>query len=292
MSGPISYAQTLGVVKGRVRDAQTRKPLASATASLTERIDQSSEGRTLTGGKPKVIGAMCDGDGDFDIEGAVVGRAYILKVAHIGYKADSGRVVQMDGSTEELDLGEIMLRPDSITTGDVVVTEKRPDVVVMADKTVYAVEQSGAYSANNVNELLGQLPAVFVDQDGNISLRGGTGFTINSASTADINKSLSWRVSYEYYMPPTIGASQNGAYMSLRTSLRQKLFEEKLSISLNVNDPFNAQSWQRSFDSPEFRTESTGRWQTRYVGLDVAYSFGTTPEMQEHDLPQGSGPRE
>ena len=120
----------------------------------------------------------------------------------------------------------------------------------------------------------------------------GTGYSMHGSVTVDLTESLSWKVNGEYYKPATVGASVNGAYITIRSSLRQQLFDDKLTIIASVNDPFNAQTWRRSFDSPEFRTESTSRWQSRYVGLDITYSFGTTPEMEEHDLPQGGGPRE
>jgi len=152
-------------VKGTVRDAQTGKPLRAATASLTERQD-------TIAAKAVVIGGVCDNDGDFELKRVVVGRAYILRVRYIGYVSDSGRVVIVEGASEELDLGDILLDVDTINITDVIVDEKRPDVTVMADKTVYAVAESGMYTANNVSELLGQIPMVFVDQDGDVSLRG------------------------------------------------------------------------------------------------------------------------
>lgn len=60
----------------------------------------------------------------------------------------------------------------------VVVTAPRPKVQVLIDRTVYAVSQDLQTTTGTAADVLNQLPAVDVDADGNISLRGDASVTI------------------------------------------------------------------------------------------------------------------
>jgi hypothetical protein len=65
-----------------------------------------------------------------------------------------------------------------------------------------------------------------------------------------------------------------------------------LTIVLRANDLFNQQNYTRSFISPQYRTEQYSQWASQFFSLNISYTFGTTPRMEEHDMPRGGGPQE
>lgn len=83
-------------------------------------------------------------------------------------------------------------------------------------------------------------------------------------------------------VPAMMGASKRSGWSYGSFSIRQRLFDKKLTLSLRVHDPFNMQKWEHRYSTPEFYTESSGRWTSRSIGLNISYMFGTTPRMEEH----------
>jgi|GEM_PF-2762299 len=93
---------------------------------------------------------------------------------------------------------------------------------------------------------------------------------------------------------PTVGAYHQSGNTFLSFSVGQRLLDKKLNISFRVNDPFNSQKWENTYDGPDFHTESSNKWTSRFVGLNISYTFGTTPRMETHkqdksDTKGGSG---
>lgn len=160
--------QQRGTISGRVMDGGSRTPLKAATAMLRDMADSSA----------KALGDISDGDGRFSIRDAVAGRRYRLEVIYVGYEKYIAEDIVLPAGKENLDLGDVTLRQGAIPVDEVRVTAQREQVVVMADKTVYAVEDNPSYTATNVSELLGQIPSVDVDQEGKVSLRGDDNVTI------------------------------------------------------------------------------------------------------------------
>lgn len=154
--------QSAGVIRGVVKEAKTGAPLKGATAKLRD-VDDSTA---------KLIGAISDADGRFSIQNIPLNRTYQLDVGYVSFERFTRDRVRLTTEQPELDLGDISLTQIAISGGTIKVTGERPPVVVMADKTVYAVEDNPTYTATNISELLGQIPSVDVDQDGKISLRG------------------------------------------------------------------------------------------------------------------------
>ncbi|MBS1912916.1 MAG: TonB-dependent receptor [Bacteroidetes bacterium] len=109
------------------------------------------------------------------------------------------------------------------------------------------------------------------------------GYNGNASFSADLMTGLTFSMSMFFNSPPTVGGNHQGRFVFWNFSLRQKLLENRLSISLRLNDPFNLQSWHSTYSSPEFYTESTSKHITRFVGLNLSYNFGTVPRLEQHD---------
>ncbi len=164
----LALGQQRGTVSGRVMDGGSGTPLKAATAVLRDMADSSA----------KALGDITGGDGRFSIRDVIAGRRYRLEVMYVGYEKHTAGDIVLPAGTENLDLGDVTLRQGAIPIDEVRVTAPREQVVVMADKTVYAVEDNPSYTATNVSELLGQIPSVDVDQEGKVSLRGDDNVTI------------------------------------------------------------------------------------------------------------------
>ena len=143
---PISQAQNFGIVKGKVMDIHTGKPLPNANVVLlgTQR------------------GAATDLNGEFVIDRIAVGE-YQLKVTYIGYEAMTKTIsVQSnEGASVQFDL-----REDFFQTQQVVVTATRTeklvkDVPVVTEiVTQSEIDEKGA---EDLSEILEDRPGIAVE---------------------------------------------------------------------------------------------------------------------------------
>lgn len=169
LCAPVSVlAQSTGTIEGIVRDARSGEPLVGATISLRDASDTSA----------KSIGDLTDATGAFRIERVSLGRRYKLEASYLGYTPSTVDDVVVIAAEPTFRLPDLGLEPSAVGMETVRVEAKRPDVAVLADKTVYAVENNPSYTATNVSELLGQIPSIDVDQEGKVSLRGDDNVTI------------------------------------------------------------------------------------------------------------------
>ncbi|KXK53569.1 MAG: TonB-dependent receptor [Chlorobi bacterium] len=164
----VAAAQTTGTVTGIVTDGATGKPLKAATILLRDASDTTA----------KPIGDLTDGDGTFTIQQVAIGKPYTLEARYTGYAPYVLSPVTLTVEKPLLELATITLQPRTLQQDEVKVTAERPQVIVMADKTVHTVENNPNFTATNVSELLGQVPSIQVDQDGKIFLRGSENITI------------------------------------------------------------------------------------------------------------------
>lgn len=110
-----------------------------------------------------------------------------------------------------------------------------------------------------------------------------TGYSGNGSFNADLMEGLTFGANMFFRMPASVGGMTQSGYSYLSFSLRQRLLDKKLTISLRVNDPFDVQRWEHSYEGPDFSTSMTSKWTSRYVGLNISYNFGTTPRMEQHN---------
>ncbi|MEM0964272.1 MAG: TonB-dependent receptor, partial [Bacteroidota bacterium] len=143
-------------VTGRVLDGDL--PLPTASVALWEIADADSS---------LVSGATTTIDGDFRIE--VPAGAYTLVASFVGYDDVRQRVVA-EGTT--VDVGVLQLVPSAAALSEVRVTARRSQVAARIDRTVYSTADNPVNEGGTATDVLSNLPAVDVDIDGNVSLRG------------------------------------------------------------------------------------------------------------------------
>lgn len=151
-------------IKGYIIDYDTDNPLEYATISLFR-----SQDSTL------VTGVISDMEGAFSLK-AKPGK-YYLQLQFMGYKSRTIDVT-INHARENINLGEIVLRPDSEMLDEVEIVAEKSTMTMTLDKRVFNVGKDVSSTAGNAIEVLDNIPSVNVDVEGNVSLRGDSGVQI------------------------------------------------------------------------------------------------------------------
>jgi len=109
-----------------------------------------------------------------------------------------------------------------------------------------------------------------------------TGSSASGSLNVDLLDGMTLSMSIYTTSPAAVGGSQESGFSYSSFALRQRLLDNALTIMLRANDPFKLQKWESRYDTDDFHTESLSTWSSRFIGLNVTYSFGTTPRMEEH----------
>jgi outer membrane receptor protein involved in Fe transport len=156
-------AQT-GKLYGRLVDPQG-KPVSYATVTLL-RADSSV-----------VNGDLTKDNGSFTIEPTGNGK-FRLRISAIGFQPKSIDNIIITGESPEKDLGKVSLTASATQLKEVQVTGERPLIEMSVDKKTFNVEKNITTAGGSATDVLQNVPAVSVDVDGNVSLRGKGNVTI------------------------------------------------------------------------------------------------------------------
>ena len=148
-----------GSVAATVVDAETGAPLPQATVALYSARDSAF-----------ATGGAADAEGRVVIDPVRAG-AYRARVSFIGYETETVEGVEVAAGAPT-ELGEIRLAESAAQLGEAEVVAQREFVEQQADRTVYNVQEQAVTAGGSAIETLQTLPALEVDTDGNISLRG------------------------------------------------------------------------------------------------------------------------
>lgn len=159
-------AARVGVLAGTVTDAQTGVSLEYVNIALYRKRDSSL-----------VDGSITDAKGAFRIEKLPPGKFY-AKLHFIGYPVRVIDSVFIRPDKPEVNLGTIKMHLSAAALSGVEITEKRSNLEFNLDKKVINVEQNIANSGGTAVDIMRTIPAVQVDIDGNVSMRGSSNVTI------------------------------------------------------------------------------------------------------------------
>lgn len=155
----LTHAQTLSI-KGRIIDAKSQSPVEYASAALFSIRDSSL-----------VAGSVSDANGNFEIKKVPQGK-YQLRIAFLGYET---RIIKdISGS----DLGVIQLSPSTSMLSEVGVTGTKIANLNKIDKQQYEAGQFEAAKGGSAIDVIKNLPSVSVNSQGDITMRGATGFMV------------------------------------------------------------------------------------------------------------------
>ena len=156
--GPAAAA---GRITGLVVNGQSGQPVEGASVALRSAADSALVG-----------GGFTRADGTFRLDGLRPGL-YTVRVRVIGYAPVVKTGVRvMPGAPAAVDLGRLTLTPAAVELSAVAVTGERSDVAIAPDRTSYTLKDMPSASGGNAADVLRNVPAVEVDGDNNVSLRG------------------------------------------------------------------------------------------------------------------------
>jgi iron complex outermembrane recepter protein len=145
-------------VYGKVLDGSNNDPLAYASV-----VVKPMRKDTIAGG------ALTKTNGFFDIAGLMPGM-YQVKISSIGY-ADTTFQVKLIPPTIETDAGNIRLRSNSQTLGEVTIVGEKQAVELAVDRRIYNVDRMMSATGGTAIDALKTIPAVSIDADGAVELR-------------------------------------------------------------------------------------------------------------------------
>jgi len=148
-------AQTIRI-SGSIVDDSTQKPIKSVRVMLRSLPDS-----------VLIKGVMSNSQGGFSFDAA--SKTYLLSLQRIGYAVKN---ITLQPSRENIDLKTIPLKEAAIQTDGVDIFGWREYTDIRPEKSIYTVQDNPNIIANTVSEVLDQIPAVQVDENGAIKLRG------------------------------------------------------------------------------------------------------------------------
>ncbi|HUX60627.1 MAG TPA: outer membrane beta-barrel family protein [Ignavibacteriaceae bacterium] len=155
-----------GFIKGKVIDSSTKKVIDFANVSLFSAKDSSV-----------INGTVSNGKGEFIITNVRPGKYYV-KISFVGYKSTVITNINITSKSQAAELGLVSIVPSSIQMSGVVVRADKEMIVTNLDKQVINVDKDLVSSSGSALDVMQNIPAIQVDIDGNISLRGNSNVTI------------------------------------------------------------------------------------------------------------------
>ncbi|GAB3925903.1 TonB-dependent receptor domain-containing protein [Larkinella terrae] len=161
-----AQAQTGSTIAGDVVDTLTNQPLAYCSVALFKSPDSSL-----------VTGLLTNEKGSFKFENVAVGL-YYLETQYIGYRKSRISLQPVSTGQNRVDLPSIRMNPDLRTLREVQVTGERQTTDHKIDRQVYRASKFLNSQGGTALDVLKNTPSVTVNSEGDITLRGASGFLV------------------------------------------------------------------------------------------------------------------
>ncbi len=155
-----------GRVSGLVIDSESNDIVPFATVALLE----ASTSKVISG-------VISQDNGTFNLEGVVLG-SYKVQISFIGYKTLTSTIIRLTKEQPNVNLGTIALKPQTESLNQVTVTAQGKTVASKIDRKVYRANDFASAKGGTATDLINKLPAITVDENGEISVRGTTDFLV------------------------------------------------------------------------------------------------------------------
>ncbi|MFP9118437.1 TonB-dependent receptor domain-containing protein [Flavobacterium sp. RNTU_13] len=156
-------AQTKGSISGKITDKTTAQPLPYVSVVVKD------NGTT-------VASDVATEEGTFTIKNLPV-KTYTLEMVFMGYKTQTISA-PLTEDKPSLNLGTVALAEEATTLQEVSVIKETSTIEQKIDRKVITVGRDLTTAGPTASDIMGNIPSVNVDQDGNISLRGNTNVRI------------------------------------------------------------------------------------------------------------------
>lgn len=158
------FAQS-GTISGIVTDQQSKHPVDYATVALLKSKDS-----TL------VSGVVTKINGSYAFTGVQQGQ-YLLKVTFLGYQVTFTVPFEI-GNANKNQVMDVGLRPSKKMLAEVSISGQQIAALNKIDKQSYKAGQFEAAKGGSAIDVLKNLPSVSVSGEGDISVRGSSGFMV------------------------------------------------------------------------------------------------------------------
>ncbi len=155
-----------GKIKGTVIDEEFSEPMEYATVALFKATNDSL-----------LTGTVTDYLGHFKLDLPEPGKYYV-EITFIGYDKIRSGVFTVGTGPENVNLGNLGISISSSMLDEVEIVSKSAPVEYRIDKKVINVDKQITAAGGTAVNVLENIPSVQVDVEGNVSLRGSTGFTV------------------------------------------------------------------------------------------------------------------
>lgn len=159
-----SFALT-GNIHGKIKDSSTNQPLEFASVALY-RVSNDS----------LITGAITNERGNFTFDKLNPDKYYI-QIQFLGYENRKTESITL-GSGQNLQLGEIAISPSSILMNDVTVAGVQSKALFKLEKQTFKADQFESAKGGSAVDVLKNMPSISVSGQGEISLRGSSGFLL------------------------------------------------------------------------------------------------------------------
>jgi len=159
-----SFAQNANI-KGKVTDVKSKSPAEYASVALFRTTDS-----TL------VYGQVTGTNGEFRFT-KIPGGYYYIKIIFVGYETKYIKEINIADS-QQLDLGNIQISPSGKMLSEVAISGQKITALNKIDKQSYKAGQFESAKGGSAIDVLKNLPSVAVNSEGDISVRGSSGFMV------------------------------------------------------------------------------------------------------------------
>lgn len=162
---PSAASQSAGQLNGIVLDSVTRQPVPFATVAL------------LTAAGAVLTGKTTSESGSFAFSGVLPG-SYSLRLTFIGYQPRTVDALTLTAQKPVLQLGTLLLRPESRQLSEVVITGQKALIEEKSDRLVYNAANDLTNKGGTAVDVLRKAPMLTVDVTGNVQLRGSSNLKV------------------------------------------------------------------------------------------------------------------
>ncbi|KAA6436992.1 TonB-dependent receptor [Dyadobacter flavalbus] len=159
-------AQENFTITGKVTDHRSGQPLPFCSVALFNPLDSAI-----------VNGLLANENGGFAFKNIPSGKYYIV-AQYIGYSKSVVALPEMSAGKSIIDLQTIALEPDVRTLQELNVTSERQTVENKIDRQVYRADKFLNSQGGTAIDVLRNTPSVTVNSEGEITLRGSSGFLV------------------------------------------------------------------------------------------------------------------
>ncbi|WP_193315985.1 TonB-dependent receptor [Flavicella marina] len=161
--GSVTMLAQDGRIKGKIIDKESNENVPFATVVIQS--------------DAKTDGTSTDDKGKFDFEKLSPGT-YTIVVSYIGFEDTVIENIEIKKDNDFVNLGKIFLQVNTEALSEVEVTGVNKTQVSKIDRKTYAAKDFETAQGGNAADVLGKLPSVTVQPDGNVSVRGTSDFMV------------------------------------------------------------------------------------------------------------------